>query len=205
MNVSGPPSGTRMTFDEFMAIPEDGVHRELIRGVVKVYPSDDEELPPNPWKTPTTTRTRSASRLLVTLACELENWLRTRPRPRGVIVGGDCGFRLGGPDDDIVGIDLAYVSAEQVAATDRELSAFDGPPRLAIEILAPSDMMGHIEEMVETYHEFGVAVWIADSYSRLITVHRPGRPTLGFNEEQELVGDPELPGFRLLVGKLFDD
>ena len=37
--LAGPPSGTRMTIDEFLDLPDDGIHHELIRGVVKTYPS----------------------------------------------------------------------------------------------------------------------------------------------------------------------
>lgn len=39
MSIAEPPTETEpgtMTFEEFMALPDDGTDRELIRGVVKV-------------------------------------------------------------------------------------------------------------------------------------------------------------------------
>ena len=45
---------------------------------------------------------------------------------------------------------------------------------------------------------------IADPDLRTIGVHRPGLPPISFNETEELVGDPYLPGFRVVVGTLFD-
>ncbi len=205
MSIAGPLSGTRMTFDEFMALPDDGVHRELIRGVVKVVPGDDEDEPPSLWRSPMTIRNRAHCRLLITLACELENWLRTRPKPRGEFVGGECGFRLGGPADTAIGIDLAYASAEQVKATDPKTKVYVGPPVLAIEILSPSDTVRDVVEMLQLYHEFGVVVWIANPDLRTIAIHRPGQPPITFNESQELLGDPELPGFRVPISRLFDE
>src|SRR4051794_26704052 len=132
MSVVSPTSGTKMTYEEFIALPDDGIHRELIRGVVKVFPSDADEPETSMGKT-MTIRTRAHCRLLITLGCELELWLRSQPRPRGEFVGGECGFRLGGADDTAVGIDLAYASAEQVASMDEETKVYVGPPVLAVE------------------------------------------------------------------------
>jgi Uma2 family endonuclease len=193
-----------MTVDEFLDLPDDGIRRELIRGIVKTYPSDADDPGPSWRERPMTIRSRAHCRLLITLACEAENWLRTRPKPRGEFVGGECGFRLGGPDDNAVGIDLAYASAEQVAAMDPDTRVFVGPPVLAIEILSPSDTQRDVVDMLRLYQEFGVIVWIGNPELRTVSVHQPGMPPETFNERQELVGDPYLPGFRVPVSRLFD-
>jgi Uma2 family endonuclease len=80
---------------------------------------------------------------------------------------------------------------------------FDGPPILAIEILAPWDPHERMVEKAESFLEAGSVVWIADPDFRTITVHRPGEAPVMFNDRQELDGDPYLPGFRTLVRKLF--
>jgi Uma2 family endonuclease len=42
-----------------------------------------------------------------------------------------------------------------------------------------------------------------DPHDRTVTIYRPdARPQL-FNEDQELNGDPHLPGFRVPVARLF--
>ena len=46
-------------------------------------------------------------------------------------------------------------------------------------------------------------VWIIDSHDRTVTIYRPGRPVETVNDTQELTGDPELPGFRVAVARLF--
>ena len=53
------------------------------------------------------------------------------------------------------------------------------------------------------YLEVGTVVWVVDPDFRTVSVHRPGRFVEGFNETQELSGEPELPGFRVRVADLF--
>ncbi len=59
-------------------------------------------------------------------------------------------------------------------------------------------------EKIELYLETGVAVvWIVDPDLRNVTVYRPGQQEVLFAAAQELIGDPELPGFRVKVAHLF--
>jgi Uma2 family endonuclease len=90
-----------------------------------------------------------------------------------------------------------------VTDTDPAAPFYEGPPILAIEILSPSDKIGDIADKVATYLEAGTVVWVVDPDFRRVSVHKPGRIVETFNETQELSGEPELPGFRVLVGELF--
>jgi Uma2 family endonuclease len=46
-------------------------------------------------------------------------------------------------------------------------------------------------------------VWVVNPADRTVRVYRPDvRPQL-FNDEQELAGEPHLPGFRTPVARLF--
>jgi Uma2 family endonuclease len=54
------------------------------------------------------------------------------------------------------------------------------------------------------YLEVGTVVWVADPDFRTVAVHRPGEPPVTYNERQEIDGDPYLPGFRVLVSRLFE-
>src|SRR5262249_19051636 len=104
--------GVRMSVEEFLALFEDGVHRELIRGAVREFRSDvDEPMGGHP----VTIRNRVHSRVVIRIGQLLANWMDLQPEPRGEIVGGEVGFRLKGTDDSLVGIDIAVASAEQVA------------------------------------------------------------------------------------------
>ena len=178
-----------MTTEAMLALPEDGFDRELIRGELR--------------ETPFTMRNRRHSRVETRVAKFLDNWLDDQPEPRGQIVSGEAGFRLSRNPDTSVGIDVAYVSAEVIAATPASSTFFEGPPILAVEILSPSDTQEAIDDKVALYLELGVLfVWIINPRFRTVTVHRPGDEPELFNVLQELSGEPHLPGLRIRVADL---
>jgi Uma2 family endonuclease len=178
-----------MTTEELLALPEDGVDRELIRGQLR--------------EKPVTRRDRWHSRVEATSVHFLGSWLDTQPEPRGQVVSGEAGFRLRRDPDSTVGIDVAYISAE-VAAVNADAVYFDGPPVLAVEILSPSDKQEEIDEKVELYLETGVAIiWIVNPRLKTVCVYRPGADPEMFNERHELTAEPHLPGFRVKVARLF--
>jgi Uma2 family endonuclease len=189
MSVAIPPSP--MTTEEMLALPENGMDRELINGEIREYPMAKR----NQWHATTE----------VKISQVLANWLDQHPELGGKIVGGEAGFRLRRNPDTTVGIDVAYVSAEVVRNTPREAAFFEGPPVLAVEILSPSDRQEEIAEKVRAYLESGVPlVWLADTEFRTVLVHRPDAEPELFNVRQELSGGAHLPGFRVAVAKLFD-
>ncbi|WP_169973730.1 Uma2 family endonuclease [Tautonia rosea] len=178
-----------MTIEAFLALPEDGMRRELIRGELR-----EKEMPRrNRWHSSVESRVVAA----------LSVWLDTQPEPRGLIVSGEAGFILQRDPDSGVGIDVAYVSAE-VTARDPEGAYFEGPPVLAVEILSPSDTQQEIDEKIVLYLETGVArVWIINPRFKTVTVYRPDAPPEQFNETHELTAEPLLPRFQVPVASLF--
>jgi Uma2 family endonuclease len=134
----------------------------------------------------------------------LRHWLDRQPKPRGRITGGEAGFRLSRNPDTFVGIDVAYAPAEIVTPHSPKWAFYDGAPVLAVEILSPSDKIEEIAEKVDLYLQAGTVVWVVNPYFRSVSVHRPGQPPRTLNVDEELSGDPELPGFRVPVGEIFD-
>jgi Uma2 family endonuclease len=181
--------GPEMGGEEFLALPDDGVHRELIRGHVREMGM--------------TVRNRFHCQVESTIVQKLKNWLDTQPEPRGQILSGEVGFRLRGPEESVIGIDVAYASAELVQRTPRKQKIFDGPPILAVEILSDSDRVADVVEMVDLYREAGVVTWVVEPDFERVTVHVPGRPLQTLDTGQELIGDPYLPGFRVAVKDIF--
>ena len=179
-----------VTSDELLALPDDGVDRELIRGHLR-----EREM---------TTRNPRHSRATIRLARFLDLWLDSQPPASGEILGGDAAFRLNKNPETLVGVDLAFVSQEVSSRTPKLASLIDGPPVLAVEILSPSDRHEDVVEKLQLYLESGVAVvWIVDPDLRNVTVYRPGQDEVLFAASKELVGDPELPGFCVKVAELF--
>jgi Uma2 family endonuclease len=178
-----------MTTEEAMALPDDGIERELIRGELR--------------EKPLTKRNRWYSRTEARIAQVLQNWLDSCDPPRGAIVSGEAGFRLQRDPDSTVGRDVAYVSAE-VAAHQPDAPYFEGPPILAVEILSPSDKQEEVDEKIQLYLQTGVAiVWVVHPRFKTITVYRPGADPMMFSGGQELTAEPHLPSFHVSLTRLF--
>ena len=181
--VAGPTN-----LEDLLAL-EDGVERDIINGEVMERPMTRR----NQWHGLTESW----------IAHLLWGWLETLPSPRGKIYSGEIGFRLSNVPVTNLGVDVAYASAELVAATPKRASFFDGPPVLAVEILSTSDRHEDVVKKVGLYLEAGTVVWVVDPDFRTMTVHRPGEPTRALDVSHELTGDPELPGFRVRVADVF--
>jgi Uma2 family endonuclease len=180
-----------MTAEEMLALPDNGMDRDLILGQLR--------------ERPMTTRCRRHARTTTRLARLLENWLVCQPMPRGEVLTGDAGFRLRRAPDTTAGIDVAYISAQLARQTPEDVSLIDGAPILAVEILSPSDTHERVVEKIELFLEAGVpVVWIVDPDLKTVTVYRPVAEPVLFNASQELSGDPDLPGFQLRVAELFE-
>jgi len=181
---------TTLTGEDLVALPDDGIEREIIRGELR--------------ERPMTRRNPRHSRASARLARFLDQWLDQQPAPHGEILLGDAAFRLRKDPETTVGIDAAFISPEQSAATPPGKALIEGPPVLAAEILSPSDTHEDVVEKLQLYLELGVAVvWILDPDLRTVTVHRPHADPVFFSAAQELTGDPELPGFHVRVADLF--
>jgi Uma2 family endonuclease len=186
---------TPMTTEEFLALPDDGTERWLVDGQLVEWPKDD----------PMTKRNRFHSTVLITVGAMLKFWLWQQPLPRGQVLGGEAGVRLQREPDVTVGIDVVYVSSDVLVRQTDETTMIDGVPTLAIEILSPNDTVEEIEEKLTLYRRCAVPlVWIINPYEQTVTVHAAGQPPVLFNATQELSAEPHLPGFRVLVSRLFE-
>lgn len=181
----------QLTAEELLRLPEDGVHRELVRGELR--------------ETPMTVRNRRHSWIEAETTFVLRLWLSARPEPRGRIVSGEAGFRLRRSPDTVVGIDVAYVGPEVVAQAP-DAPYFEGPPVLAVEILSPSDTQDQVDEKVSLLLEMGVElVWVVNPRFRTVTVYRRDGSIELFDSRAELTAEPHLPGFRVEVARLFGE
>jgi len=178
-----------MTWEEFLALPDDGMVHDLIRGELRTKPM--------------TRRNQHHARTEAAITRLLGNWLEAQPRGVGLIVSGEAGFRLARDPDVGVGLDVAYVGADVVDSS-RNSPYFEGAPILAVEILSPSDKQEEIDEKISLYLEAGVAVvWIVHPRFKTVTVYRPdGKPAF-FHEDQTIDAEPHLPGFRAVVRDFF--
>ena len=102
--------------------------------------------------------------------------------------------------------DAAWIRTERLAA----VSAADQerilpiPPDFVIELRSPSDRLEDLLLKMQEYADSGVGLgWLIDPVERRCYEVRPGREVLTRLEPTELSGDPELPGFRLDLRRLW--
>jgi len=78
-------------------------------------------------------------------------------------------------------------------------------PDLAVEVTSPRDTHHEVAEKVEEYLSAGVAlVWIVNPNTRTVLVYRKDQDTVSFlHEQDELLGEDVLPGFRCVVRDVF--
>jgi len=179
-----------MTTEELLALPDDGVRRELIRGELR--------------ENPVSYRNPQHARTVASTTRHLGNWNDLLPQPRGDVLTGDVGFRIRRNPDTTVGIDVAYVSAELAAGIPENARLIDGVPILAVEVLSPSNQWETVTDKIRDYLECGVLlVWVLDPVFRTVMVYRPAAEPALFNATAELTAEPQLPGFRVAVTRLF--
>jgi len=183
-------TSTLVTTEELLAMPEDGIERELFRGRLK-----EREM---------TRRGRRHTRAGANIAGLLRNWLKQQPLPHGEVLVGEAAFQLQRNPDTTVGIDVAYISAETARANPEDAFIIDGIPVLAVEVLSPSDQQEDVLDKVRNYLDAGVPiVWIVEPVFKTVTVYRPGEDPQLFSSKQDMTAEPHLPGFRVRVIELF--
>ena len=183
-------STTLMTTEELLAMPDDGIERELSRGRLR-----EREM---------TRRGRRHTRAGANISGFLFNWIRRQSLPHGEVLCGEAVFRLRRDPDTTVGIDVAYISPETAKANPEEEFLIEGPPVLAVEVLSPSDTQEDVLAKVQDYLDAGVPhVWLVEPKFKTVTVYRPAVEPEMFTIKQELTAEPHMPGFRVPVVDVF--
>ena len=181
-----------ITNAEFLAMPDDGVERELIRGVVR-----EREM---------TQRNRYHAATESRIVRSIGQWIDENPECSLDVLSGEAGSILSREPDTTVGIDIAVFTLATLHDQSNETSMVDGVPVLAVEILSPSDRHEDVHEKIAEYLRVGVSlVWEVDPDFMTVRVHRPGADPTMVNRSQVLLGENVLPGFEVPVKDLFPD
>ena len=182
---------TLLTTADLLAMPDDGMERELSRGVLR-----EREM---------TRRGRRHTRAGTKIAKLLDLWLDTQPKPRGEVLTGEAGFQLRRDPDTTVGIDVAYISADLSQFSPLDAFIIEGVPTLAVEILSPSDQQQDVLNKVQDYLDAGVPlVWVVETVFKTVTVYQPGEEPQMYTAKHDLTCEPHLPGLRIGVALLFE-
>jgi Uma2 family endonuclease len=186
------------TFEDLLALPDDGVERWIINGQLREKPSEFPEAK-------MTVRNRHHCSIMSVIAATLTIWNRTQPKPRGEVYCGELGVLLPGRTSTL-GVDVAYAAADVVSVQDDdETTLLEGVPTLVVEILSPNDAQRQIHEKVREYCNAGVPlVWVVDPDDRSVKVYRDNQPVRAFNITERIPEHPAMPGLAPSVVELFE-
>jgi Uma2 family endonuclease len=141
------------------------------------------------------------SRLGMWIGYLLQQYLDTNDL--GELAGADGTLRL---MPRLVRIpDLSFVSHRRM----EECPNADAPipdltPDLAVEVLSEGNKPGEMKRKLKEYFFCGVTlVWLVGPHKRTVQVSTAPDQSVVLTEQQELTGEPVLPGFRLPVARIF--
>jgi len=135
---------------------------------------------------------------------QLRDW--NRHTRAGVVFDSSTGFHL--PDGSLLSPDASWIRRERWERLSPEEREGFGSfcPDAVFEIRSPSQTPQELREKMRAYLRNGAQVGVfIDPYTRTVEVYRPvGEPERHENPER-LTLDPELPGFVLELGPVFEE
>jgi Uma2 family endonuclease len=179
------PGAYRMTYADWLKLPDDGRLYELIEGELLVTP------PPSV----------SHQRISRDLEFALVSYLRRTGR--GEVLDAPVGVKLS--DEDIVEPDLVIVLAEHSSRIGAQV--IDGPPDIVVEILSPGTAKRDLGTKRAKYASTAVPeYWIVDPEARAIEVlclGSSGYERFGLFGRGDALRSRMLPDFELLLSEVF--
>lgn len=179
----------RMTYDDLLALPDDGLRHELIDGEHFVSPSPG-----------------SAHQLIIgNLHVLIREFLREHPVGVVMLAPFDVVFS----QHDVVGPDLIYFSQQRFKAVVGEKNA-SGAPDLAIEVLSPFSRRRDEVLKRRLYERTGVQeYWVVDPDLEAVKVYRlvDGRYVRAAelsSEQGDSLTTPLLPDFVMRLAAVFE-
>ena len=124
---------------------------------------------------------------------------------RGVGFDSSAGFTL--PNGAIRSPDAAWILRSRLdALTEEERKGFGRIcPDFVIEIRSASDRLSTLQAKMQEYIDNGARLgWLIDPIGRRAYVYRPGAAVEVLDSPQTLSGDPELAGFALDMGAIWE-
>ena len=183
------PDRVKLTYQDLLALPDDGLRHELIDGEHHVTPAPG-----------------SAHQLIVGNVYRLLDGFARQHR-HGVVMLAP--FDIVFSPHDVVEPDLIYFTLQRFKAVVGERNA-RGAPDLAIEVLSAS--MRRRDEVIKRrlYERFGIAAyWIVDPELESVKIYtdeggKYGRPRELLLEDDAVLKTPRLPGLELPLRHIFE-
>ncbi len=178
-----PATSTKLTYEDYCLLPDDGRRHEIIDGEHYVNPS------------PNTRHQRISRKIALAIATFAE------PRRLGEVFYAPFDVVLS--DINIVEPDILYVSAgRRHIITDANIQ---GAPDLVVEILSAGNRKYDEVVKFKVYDALGVSeYWIVDPDQETVKIYR--QSTAGYKQAPagDVITTPIIPGFELPIREIFD-
>jgi len=122
----------------------------------------------------------------------------------GVGFDSSSGFTL--PNGATRSPDASWILGDRWNALTAEEQASFAPicPDFVVELRSASDVLTRLQAKLQEYIDNGTRLgWLIDRKSRRVHIYRPNQPIKILENPEEVSGDPELPGFKLALAKIW--
>ncbi len=176
-----------LTAEEYARLPDDGRVTELVRGVVVEM------------NRPFT----SHGYYLISIASLLRAFVQQHQLGR--VVGGDAGVVTQRKPDSVRGPDIAFYSYQRIPSGPLPEGYWPVSPELVIEIRSKDDRWKDIYQKVGEYLSADVlTVAVVDPEQQRVHLFSADRETAVLNSSDQLTFPDILPGYEIVVARLFD-
>lgn len=119
----------------------------------------------------------------------------------GAVYGPDATFQVG-RNERLP--DVSFISTARLPQEGEPSTKWMLVPDLAVEIVSPNDLYTKVTSKIREYLAAGVKeVWLIEPELRIITMYRSLTDFTVLAENDELICESLLPGFRLKLSELF--
>ena len=175
-------TSTKLTYEDFLLLPNDGRRHEIVDGDHYVHPS------------PNTKHQMASGVIFAALFAHATSHAlgKVFHAPYDVVLS----------ENDVLEPDLIFVStARRAIITNANIQ---GAPDLVVEILSPSNHAYDERVKYHAYERFGVGeYWIVDPEAETVTIYRRAGGSFARIESGDTLTTPLLPGFALDVNAIF--
>ena len=173
-----------LTADDLLAMPDDGMRRELIQGeLIEMPPASDDHGfvgSESSW--------------------QIGSFIRRHRLGRDRIA--ETGFQL--TPDTVLAPDYAYISYERMASRPQSRGYAQAIPDLVVEVFSPNDRQPPVDRKVRLWLDAGVRlVLVVYPVPQEIHAHYDDGTVRVFGVGDTLTLEPVLPGFACPVADIF--
>jgi len=175
-----------VTADQLLAMPDDGMRRELVRGEVRVMTPAGSQ------------HGRLAAQILARLSVHVSD------HGLGTVYAAETGFKLASDPDTVRAPDVAFVTRERAEAVGDTEKYWPGTPDLVVEVLSPDDRYHEVDEKVAEWLDAGCRmVIVVNPRRRAATIYRSPSDVQLLTADDSIEGGDVVPGWTLPLRHLF--